>query len=156
MKENEKYTKGEWKVDKEVRTSINCGDKHICMVNWYNSIDPKTRVIGEEHEANIRLIVNAPRMKKMIEEIFEILHSKNPQNLIDYNYACRIRNLINEIDDEKIDIGRICYYCGGILSDTSYDEWANGKRCCNGTDCGCMGLPIDPPCCEKCANTIDG
>lgn len=23
------------------------------------------------------------------------------------------------------------------------------RRCCGGKDCGCMGLPIDPPVCSK-------
>lgn len=30
------------------------------------------------------------------------------------------------------------------------------KMCCNGTDCGCMGLPVDGPICcdEKCFNEL--
>ena len=26
------------------------------------------------------------------------------------------------------------------------------QMCCNGTDCGCLGLPIEPPC-QTCGNT---
>jgi hypothetical protein len=29
------------------------------------------------------------------------------------------------------------------------------KICCNGSQCGCMGLPIDPPVCsEECYNKL--
>lgn len=29
------------------------------------------------------------------------------------------------------------------------------EYCCNGTDCGCMGLPIHPCWCEDCWNRYD-
>lgn len=28
--------------------------------------------------------------------------------------------------------------------------------CCSGGDCGCQGLPIDPPLCEKCDRIFYG
>lgn len=44
-----------------------------------------------------------------------------------------------------------CFYCG---EEMTQDEIENYKPtlCCNGRDCACMGLPIDPPCCTKCLN----
>lgn len=40
-----------------------------------------------------------------------------------------------------------CIKCG-ILID--YEP----KMCCNGSDCGCMGLPIEPPVCDKCFDDL--
>ena len=57
-----KFTQGEWKSNPDVRTSINCDGKHICMVNW-NPIS----ISEEEHKANVRLIENAPKMFKILE-----------------------------------------------------------------------------------------
>lgn len=28
--------------------------------------------------------------------------------------------------------------------------------CCSGSDCGCQGLPIEPPLCEKCEEKFYG
>lgn len=28
--------------------------------------------------------------------------------------------------------------------------------CCSGSDCGCRGLPIEPPLCEKCEDKFFG
>lgn len=28
------------------------------------------------------------------------------------------------------------------------------ERCCSGHECGCYGLPIDPPLCAKCWDTV--
>lgn len=28
--------------------------------------------------------------------------------------------------------------------------------CCSGSDCGCQGLPVDPPLCEKCDSIFYG
>ncbi len=44
------------------------------------------------------------------------------------------------------------YYCEypGCL-----EEIPKPIKCCNSYDCGCMGLPIDPPFCEKCINMMD-
>jgi len=37
-----------------------------------------------------------------------------------------------------------CWHCGKV-------EIPEPVGCCSGRDCGCMGLPIDPPfCSEKC------
>lgn len=37
-----------------------------------------------------------------------------------------------------------CWNCGEV-------EIPEPIGCCSGRECGCMGLPIDPPfCCEKC------
>ena len=37
-----------------------------------------------------------------------------------------------------------CWHCGIV-------EIPEPMGCCSGRDCGCMGLPIDPPfCSDKC------
>ncbi len=33
---------------------------------------------------------------------------------------------------------------------TCYNMIPEPKFCCSGSDCGCMGLPIDPPYCDEC------
>ena len=43
-----------------------------------------------------------------------------------------------------------CYYCGADLTQKEYKEWANSEMCCGGRDCGCRGMPINPPICDKC------
>jgi len=55
-----KHTPGPWYVaDTKIRTSINSEHKHIAMVNYsYRGIE--SDVMGEEHEANARLIAAAP------------------------------------------------------------------------------------------------
>lgn len=58
-----KFTQGDWKADNtHCRTAINCGEKHVCMVNCGQSIEPSRHISVEEHEANVRLIANAPKL----------------------------------------------------------------------------------------------
>lgn len=42
-----------------------------------------------------------------------------------------------------------CHHC---LKEMTKEEVENYKpdMCCNGRDCTCKGLPLDPPCCAKC------
>jgi hypothetical protein len=37
-----------------------------------------------------------------------------------------------------------CYECGGPVKEYK------PEYCCNGADCGCLGLPREPPLCEEC------
>lgn len=67
-----KFTKGEWKANPDVRTSINCEGKHICMVNWNQMY-----LSPEEHFANVRLIENAPKMCKILEMLEQAQHLSN-------------------------------------------------------------------------------
>lgn len=43
-----------------------------------------------------------------------------------------------------------CYYCKMEMTKEDIEN-CNPQKCCNGRDCACMGLPIDPPCCIKCS-----
>ena len=44
-----------------------------------------------------------------------------------------------------------CADCGKLLTLEEVDDWSkNTPKCCDGYMCGCMGLPIDPPYCNKC------
>ena len=62
-----KFTQGDWKADNtHCRTAINCGEKHVCMVNCSQNIDPNKHISKEEHEANVRLIVNSPELLKIV------------------------------------------------------------------------------------------
>lgn len=44
-----------------------------------------------------------------------------------------------------------CCQCEEELTLEESEDWyENTPRCCNGYMCGCMGMPIDPPYCNKC------
>lgn len=43
-----------------------------------------------------------------------------------------------------------CCECGAILTEEEIKEFWNGPYCCTGYNCGCRGLPLDPPYCFKC------
>lgn len=43
-----------------------------------------------------------------------------------------------------------CYCCGSKMTDEDHKNY-KPRTCCNGNECGCMGLPIDPPLCVKCS-----
>jgi len=44
-----------------------------------------------------------------------------------------------------------CYYCDDTLTEEEIDYLnEHAEFCCSGRECGCMGLPIDPPSCFKC------
>lgn len=80
-----KHTPGPWIVNNEIKTAINAGDKHIAMVNYIKT--PKYDLTGEEHEANVRLIVKAPEMLEAIIQARE---------------ACRINLSKYAFKDEQI------------------------------------------------------
>ncbi len=42
-----------------------------------------------------------------------------------------------------------CYGCGKLMDDNDMAHW-EPMMCCNGQECGCMGLPINPPICIAC------
>lgn len=44
-----------------------------------------------------------------------------------------------------------CYYCGNKMTDDDFDNY-EPMMCCSGRDCGCLGLPTEPPYCIKCSN----
>lgn len=47
----------------------------------------------------------------------------------------------------------ICYIC---RENKEADEFTNyiPESCCDGYQCGCMGLPINPPICDTCCDNI--
>lgn len=48
-------------------------------------------------------------------------------------------------------VGEKCYYCGAEMTDEEVSRWIEETpRCCSGFECGCMGLPTEPPICDKC------
>jgi hypothetical protein len=54
------HTPGPWTANRDLKTSINAGEKHIAMVNFWKSPNDASSVYGDEHEANGRLIASAP------------------------------------------------------------------------------------------------
>lgn len=44
------------------------------------------------------------------------------------------------------------YYCEKCKE----EEIPEPKYCCSGYMCGCYGMPIDPPLCEKCWEEVMG
>ena len=40
-----------------------------------------------------------------------------------------------------------CFECGEV-------EIPEPVGCCSGRDCGCMGMPIDPPYCDECFDKL--
>jgi hypothetical protein len=40
-----------------------------------------------------------------------------------------------------------CHYCDNIV-----DNYVP-EGCCSGRDCGCMGMPIEPPICDECSGS---
>ncbi len=44
-----------------------------------------------------------------------------------------------------------CFFCNSEITESEIEKWQRETpTCCSGRDCGCMGLPIDPPICDKC------
>ncbi len=68
----QKYTPAPWIINNEFKTSINNGNKHIAMVNYYKCGNPEIDVYGEEHEANARLIAAAPELLEAAEDSIEV------------------------------------------------------------------------------------
>jgi hypothetical protein len=62
-----KFTRGVWAVDSShVHTAVNCGDKHVAMVNYQPAM-----IDGDEHIANAHLIAAAPEMYAALDAIIE-------------------------------------------------------------------------------------
>ena len=75
------HTPGPWEIDWDCHTAINKGNKHIALVNQYNSTDESSRVWGEEHEANARLIAAAPDLLARLKEARDAIASLEPEAL---------------------------------------------------------------------------
>jgi hypothetical protein len=49
-------TPGKWEMTGGAKTPINCGKKHIAMVNYYKSGNEAVDIYGAEHDANATFI----------------------------------------------------------------------------------------------------
>ena len=65
------HTPGPWNIGPTYKSSINAGEKHIAMVNYWKSGDKSSDVFGEEHDANARLIAAAPDLLEALEANME-------------------------------------------------------------------------------------
>ena len=47
---------------------------------------------------------------------------------------------------------KTCCECGAELTEKEIKDFWEGEYCCSGLNngCGCYGLPIEPPYCDKC------
>ena len=73
-----KHTPGPWIIDGNgIKTSISAGSKHIAMVNYWH-VGGADDVIGEEHEANARLIAAAPDLLKALHRIVDAEEIDSP------------------------------------------------------------------------------
>ena len=43
-----------------------------------------------------------------------------------------------------------CYNCGKELNEADLDAY-EPQMCCSGRECGCLGLPTNPPVCLDCS-----
>jgi len=73
---NTKFTKGKWKADLKSLASINCGEKHIAMVNYFNTHNKDNCVNEAECVANAHLMATAPNMYAEIQSDIEELEDK--------------------------------------------------------------------------------
>lgn len=74
------HTQGEWEINpKDIRFSINCGDKHIAMVNCYNAPQEQFRVTEKEAVANAKLIAAAPKTAKTAEKLVKAIQDIRAQ-----------------------------------------------------------------------------
>ena len=49
------------------------------------------------------------------------------------------------------DILNTCYGCNTKLTNDEYNFYIkNTDTCCDGYMCGCYGMPVHPPYCDKC------
>jgi hypothetical protein len=47
-----------------------------------------------------------------------------------------------------------CYHCGTLLTEREASKYyETTEYCCDGYMCGCMGMPIEPPFCDRCEET---
>jgi len=83
---SETITPGEWEMTGGDKTPVNCGEKHIAMVNYYKSGNEAVDIYGAEHDANAAFIARSrnisPTMAKMLLESLNGLEyiSKSPSN----------------------------------------------------------------------------
>ena len=60
----------DWVVDEKVMAAVNCGEKHIAMVNSYNDGTDRA-VLKDECLANAHLISAAPDMYRALRGLLE-------------------------------------------------------------------------------------
>src|SRR5690554_2584188 len=67
---NERFAQGEWTVNEKIMVAVNCGQKHIALVNIYNDGTDKS-VLKDECLANAHLISAAPDMYRALQSLME-------------------------------------------------------------------------------------
>ena len=82
-----KYSKGEWLIDKYGET-INNGNSRICSFSKQGS------TVSEQNRYDARLIVQAPKMHQMCEMFFDMLKGKH-EDSIAFSILDKILNDIN-------------------------------------------------------------
>jgi hypothetical protein len=88
-----KHTKGIWHASDTVSGAVNCGNKHIAMVNYGSVVRDNSvvEITNEEFEANLTLITRAsimydalkasvhhisqPSVKHMVQDLLDVIES---------------------------------------------------------------------------------
>ena len=99
-----KYTPGPWEVDtSRLLASVNTAPmnqqhKHIAMANYFNSVEPETRVTEQECLANARLIAAAPELLEACKAALKLANEMSEGDLYD-----QIKNAITKAEGETND-----------------------------------------------------
>jgi hypothetical protein len=61
-------TQGKWEMTGGAKTPVNCGKKHIAMVNYYKIANEAVDIYGAEHDANATFIARSRNISPAMAE----------------------------------------------------------------------------------------
>ena len=96
-----KHTPGPWEIRRIVKTAIDKGKKHVCMVNFYNHPDESMRIDEKEHQANVNLIAAAPELLEAFEHVLEYSREYLQLTEVGLEYQDKADSVIAKAKGEK-------------------------------------------------------
>jgi len=84
-------TQGKWEIDLGHRFAVNCGKKHIAMVNVFTDKDTEVSVCEEEGLSNACLIAAAPELLTACKELTKLLNQESLLPMLDLKEVQIIR-----------------------------------------------------------------
>jgi hypothetical protein len=98
--------------------------------------------------------------KSKIKSVFDITIIKDSMTaeIVEYRDGVVVKSWEEPVHDaENQEVRKWhCAECMEVLTSEEVKWWYdNTPRCCSGYLCGCRGLPVDPPYCEKCMEGAD-